>query len=194
MHDIPDTEDQDADAEKYWPANFKQIIRTRLKDSFTIKVTESSAFTAIHNNYYKEYFDSYEEFVSRLGEIVLIGAENGADEIFDEIYNSFFRETDLPDVRTCANYFWPQPLSDEIKKELHQAVFEEYRGFHDYVHIFEDHINSKYQSFDEFINRIAALVVTGAVNGADDSIGKIYHSFLTGTALPILRRYPRRVK
>ena len=42
--------------------------------------------------------------------------------------------------------------------------------YHTYEHIHEDHYQTDL-SFDAFIDQIATLVVVGAANGADDSLG-----------------------
>lgn len=193
MHDLPDTEDADAAAERYWPEAYKDLIRTHLKQALLVQFHEAEAFTAVYEKNYTNRFGSYDQFVDRLAEMVVIGAENGIDDILEEVYASFRRNTPIPDKRLHAVYFWPEPLAEDLKKELQGKVFEAFRNHHTYAHIHEDHYQSNL-SFDDFIDQIAALVVAGAVNGADDSLGNIYRSFLSASPLPPARRRPRRIR
>lgn len=193
MHDMPDTEDADADAERFWPEEYKYIIREQLKYEFTASVLAQGTFKTIYEEQYQNRFSDYESFVDRLAEMVIIGAENGADKVFDEIYDAFRKEIPLPANRSYAQYYDPQPISTELKESVAKKVNEEYRDLHIYEHIYEDHFQGEL-SFDEFIDRIADLVATGTMNGADDALGKIYHSFFVQSALPLFRRYPRRIR
>jgi len=194
MHDMPDTEDEDAAAERYWPDAYKNLIRTRLSQTFTGRFQEADAFQSVYEKHYKDRFDGYDRFVERLAEMVVIGAENGADAIFEEITFSFRHDVPLPEKRIHCRYFWPEPFSETLKNELHQKVVEEFRNHHAYIHIHEDHHCQSNLSFDEFIDRVAVLLVAGATNGADDTLGRIYRSFLTASPLPPSRRRPRRLR
>ncbi|MBW2092354.1 MAG: hypothetical protein JRI34_09570 [Deltaproteobacteria bacterium] len=193
MHDIPDTEDIDAASERYWPEGYKEVIRARLGQAFAEEVLKANAFKTFYEEQYADKFDSYERFISRLAEMVVIGAENGADQIFEEIYASFRNHAPLPDSRVPANYHWPEPFTPELKNELRQKTFEEYSNHHAYEHIHEDHYAGKLD-FKSFVDEVAGLVVTGAANGADDALDRIYMSFLSAAPLPPARRRPRRIR
>ena len=96
MHDIPDTEEADAAAERLWPEEpFRQLLRAKLQASFCRMLTEAGAFASIYEEIYADRFDEYGAFVERLSEIVVIGAENGADRMFGEIYASFRADTNV---------------------------------------------------------------------------------------------------
>ncbi len=193
MHDMPDTEDADGAAERYWPEGYKDILWAKLIPAFTSLLLEARAFETIYTQSFGEDFSTYEAFVDRLAEMVAIGAENGSDKIFDEVYAAFRKDAPLPDRRTYATHFWPDPISEDLAGELHASVLADYRDLHAYIHIHEDHYDGAL-SFDEFLDKIAALVVSGAVKGADDAIGGIYCAFLGPTRLPIARRRPRRAR
>jgi len=193
MHDIPDTEETDAAAERYWPEGYKSVIKGRVGRAFAAQVQEAGAFKAVYDALYHEEFKNYERFVDRLAEMVVIGAENGADETFEEIYASFRNQTALPESRAPAHYLWPESFSPDLKNELKQNVFEEYSHHHAYEHIHEDHYQG-ILDFESFINQVAGLVVTGAVNGADDAMSRIYRSFLSAAPLPPARRRPKRIR
>ena len=193
MHDLPDTDDADADAERFWPEAYKEIIREHLSKAFSEQLQETNAFSAVYEKVYKDRFRHYEEFVERLAEMVVIGSENGIDGILEEIYAVFRRNIPIPSKRLYGRYYWPEPFSEDLKKELHQRIIDEFQNHHAYVHIHEDHYESEL-SFDEFLDQVADLVISGAVNGADDTIGNIYRSFLSSSPIPTIRRRPRRIR
>jgi hypothetical protein len=193
MHDMPDTDEADAAAERYWPEEYKWVIKTDLKQSFEAALQETEAFSGSYKKDYSNQFSSYEAFIHRLAEGVVIGAENGADEILEQIQRDLGRNNPLPEKRVFAVYFQPQPFDEELKTSLHREVFEEFHTHPTYRHIYEDHYETRL-SFDEFIDHLARLVVVGAMNGADKALGDIYRAFLFDSPLPAFRRRPRRVR
>lgn len=193
MHDLPDTEDADAAAERYWPEGYKDIIREKIGPCTAGQILEAGAFKSAYEENYSKKFDTYEEFVNRLAEMVTIGAEKGADKIFEEVYSSFRKDAPLPETRVRARYLWPEPFDRAIKDTVHQKLFEEYSGHHAYEHIHEDHYE-EIMDFESFINQVADLVLMGAINGADDTLEAIYKAFLTASPLPPARRKPRRIQ
>jgi len=193
MHEPVDTEDQDAAAERYWPEDYKELIRERIGPAFSTQFIEQDAFKATYEKHYTNRFENYDQFVSRLAEMVTIGAENGIDEVLDEIHTSFHNEIPLPDARLPARIHWPESIDQDLKEALHQRIFHEFRDHHAYKHIFEDHYHGE-GDFDDFMHEIADRVVAGAVKGVDKTLGNIYRSFLTGKSLPPSRRYPKRLR
>lgn len=193
MHDLPDTDDADASAERFWPEGYKNIIRTGLSRSFADLMIAAGAFRAIYDSSYQDRFEAYEAFVGRLAEMVVIGAENGVDLILAEVYDAFRDNSPLPDNRRYARYFWPEAFHEELKKDLASKAFDEFDNHHAYVHLYEDHYKSDLP-FNEFISRITDLVVSGAVNGADDALGDIYRAFIDRAPLPTFRRRPKRLR
>jgi hypothetical protein len=193
MHDLPDTDDMDASAERFWPEGYKQFIRNGLSRSFSGMVLDTAAFKTIYESSYQDRYATYEVFVARLAEMVVIGAENGVDCILEEVYDAFKQNSPLPATRCYARYFWPEAFGEALVKELSEKVFEEFDNHHAYVHIYEDHYESNL-SFTEFISQITQLVLTGAVNGADDALGNIYCAFTDRSPLPVARRRPRALR
>lgn len=193
MHDLPDTDDADASAEKFWPEGYKNVLRTDLKQGFVDLVITSGAFRSFYDSSYQDRFASYKSFVDRLAEMVVIGSENGVDRILGEVYDAFRNNSPFPDKRYYAKYFWPEVFNEELRKVLASKAFDEFDNHHAYVHIYEDHYESNL-SFDEFISQIADLVVMGAVNGADEALGQIYGAFLDRAPIPTARRRPRALR
>ena len=81
-----------------------------------------------------------------------------------------------------------------FKNNLAQIVIDEYSQDNVYQHAYESYYQRKLPGFDEFIAQLAQTVVTGAMNGADDTLEAIYRSFMASRPLPPARRYPRRLK
>ena len=193
MHDLPDTEDQDAASERYWPEGYKNVLTGLLHQEVRQRILESGAFKNLQEERYSKGFPDHERFVDRLAQMVVVGAENGADDMFEEIYASFRADRPLPADRTLARYFWPGPFSAEVAESLRQSLTGEYGGHHAYRHIHEDHYAGSL-SFEEFIRAIADLVVCGAQNGADEALGRIYQAFVSHAPLPPARRRPRMLR
>ena len=51
MHDVPDTEDADQSAERYWSDGFKDFIRTRIAETFRCRLRSEKAFLSIYEMY-----------------------------------------------------------------------------------------------------------------------------------------------
>lgn len=193
MHDMPDTDDADAAAERFWPEEYKWVIKNELKKAVKDGLEKERPFSSIYQRDYADRFDSYESFAERLAEGVSIGAENGADDVLNEIHRRIHKNDPLPGIRHYAVYFYPQPFDEPLKTSLYREVFEEFRAHPVYRHIYEDHYETRL-SLDEFIDHLARLVVAGAMKGADKSLGDIYGAFLFSSPLPAFRRRPRRVR
>lgn len=193
MHDMVDTEDVDAESERYWPEEFKQIISTRVATTFSQRVQATEVFKTAYQEQFSERYSTYQDFVERMAEMVAIGAENGTDAKFEEIHAAFRDDAFFPESRRYAHYLWPEPLDEETKRVLRQKICEEYQTVHVYEHIYKDH-HYKTMDFESFVDRVAGLVVVGAMNGADDMLGRLYRAILTGSPLPTARRHPRRLR
>jgi len=193
MHDIADTEDVDADSERYWPEEFKQIIRTRVASTFSQRVQKVKAFATAYETHFSVNYSTYQDFVERMAEMVAIGAENGTDTQFEEIHTAFRDDACFPDSRPYAHYLWPEPLDKDTKQVLRQKICEEYQTVHVYEHIYQD-LHQEAMDFETFVDTVAGLVVLGAMKGANDMIGKLYRAILTGSPLPPARRHPRRLR
>ncbi len=193
MHDMPDTDEADAAAERFWPEEYKWVIKDELKKAVKAGLVAERSFSGVYQKDYTDRFDSYEAFADRLAEGVSIGAENGADDILNEIHHRIRKNDALPETRPYAAYFYPQPFDETLKTSLYREVFEEFRAHPVYRHIYEDHYETR-QTFDAFIDQLARLVLVGAMNGADKALGDIFRAFLFSSPLPAFRRRPRRVR
>jgi histidinol-phosphate/aromatic aminotransferase/cobyric acid decarboxylase-like protein len=195
MHYMPDTEDEDSAAETFWPEGYKQVIRDDFRQLIGAQFKDGKKLRHIYQQRYSEKFTDINQFVGRIADMVVIGAENGADEAFDDIMSAFFTESPLPEVRRYARYSWPQLLPERVKKRLQQVIVDEYSRDNVYTYAHKAGYQDSHRNFDEFINQVAELVTTGAANGADDVLEALYRSFLEPLyPLPPARRNPRRLR
>ncbi len=194
MHFMPDTEDADSAAERFWPEGYKQVIREDFSQAVAAQLNVGKKLRHVYQQQYSEKFTDLNQFANKLAEMIAIGAENGADNAFDELMEAFLVEDPLPEGRRYISYFWPQAFSPSIKNKLARVVIDEYSQDNVYQHAYDSYYQRKLRTFDEFIARVARIVVTGATNGADDMLEAIYRSFMTPHPLPPARRYPRRLK
>ena len=203
MHFMPDTEEEDSAAETFWPEGYKQVIREDVRQLIGARLNDGKKFRHVYQQQYPEKYRDLNQFVSRIADMIAIGSENGADDAFDDIIDAFLTESPLPEERRYARYFWPQTFPQRVKKRLEEVIIDEYSQDDVYTHAHKvgygrnarDNANKgSYPTFDEFIHRVAQLVVTGAINGADDTLEAIYRSFITPHPLPPARRHPRRLK
>ena len=130
----------------------------------------------------------------KLADIVGAAAENGADNAFGDILHSFLKELPLPPLRPYARYPEPPALSEDLKRQLQQCVIDEYSQDNIYVYAYGAGYKQTFPTFEDYIARVAELVVTGAMNGAGDTLEATYRALARNAPLPPVRRHPRRLK
>lgn len=194
MHFMPDTEEADSTAEKFWPEGYKQVIREDVRQAVGAQLNDGKRLRHIYQQQYPEKYADLNQFANRITDMIAVGAENGADDAFEELMETFLVEGPLPERRMYISYFWPQAFSPGIKNKLRQVVIDEYGQDNIYQHAYELYYRGKFHSFDEFIDQVARTVTIEAMNGADDMLEAIYSSFLAQCPLPPARRHPRRLK
>jgi len=194
MHFMPDTEDEDSAAETFWPEGYKQIIREDVPPFVREELLKERPFTSVYEQGYRVKFLDHTQFLEKVADMAAVGAENGADDAFDDIIDAFLTEASLPQLRAYAHYSQPVALSEELQQKLKQNIIEEYSKDNVYIHAYKVGYTKRYPSFNEYINRIADLVITGSMNGADDILENIYHSFMKLAPIMPVRRHPRRLK
>ena len=194
MHFMPDTEDADSAAETFWPEGYKQVIREDARQLIGAQLNDGKRLRHVYQQRYSEKFSDLNRFAGKIADMIVIGAENGADDAFDDIITAFLTESSLPEVLRYAHYFWPQALPHRAKNRLRQVIADEYSQDEVYSHAYKVGYQGSYRNLGEFISQVAQVVVTGAMNGADDMLEAIYRSFVTTSPLPPARRHPRRLK
>lgn len=194
MHFMPDTEDEDSAAETFWPEGYKQVIREEVSRFVREELLREKPFQNIYGQGYKDRFPEYPAFLEKLADMVAVGAENGADIAFDDIIHSFLKELPLPQLRAYAHYTTPPALSVETKERLRQNVIAEYGKDNIYVYAHGVGYTKTFPTIDDYLNYIADLVITGAENGANDTLEQVYRAFLKLAPVIPVRRHPRRLK
>lgn len=195
MHFMPDTEEEDSAAETFWPEGYKQVIREDFRHLIRTQLKGSKKWGHIYQRWHSEAFTDLNQFANRIADMIAIGAENGADDAFDDIISAFLTESPLPEIPGYARYLWPQALLERASKRLQQVIVDEYSQDNIYSYAHQAGYRDSYRNFDEFIDQIARLVATGTANGADDMLEAIYRSlFAPLYPLPPARRHPRRLK
>jgi len=194
MHYMPDTEDEDSAAETFWPEGYKQVIRTDVRQAIGSQLNGKKRFRRVYRQGYSEKYSSYEEFLNRIADMVAIGAENGADDTFDDIVDALLEEEALPEERKYPRYFWPETFPPKVKERFRRIIVDEYSEDNVYDFAYKVGYRNDFGSFDGYLNQVAKIVMTGAMNGANDMLEGIYRSFARLGPLTPARRHPRRLK
>ncbi len=191
---MPDTEDEDSAAETFWPEGYKQVIREDVRQAVLAQLTGKRRFRRVYRNGYSERYPSYQDFIGRIADMVAIGAENGADDAFDEIMDSFLEEDALPASRRYSSYSWPDVLPRGVREKLRESVIDEYTQDDVYLFAYKAGYKNDFTTVEDYISRVAELVELGVKNGAEDALERIYRSMISLDRLRPVRRYPRRLK
>lgn len=194
MHFMPDTEDEDSAAERFWPEGYKQVLREDFCQLIGAQFNGGQKLRHVYQQQYAERYNDLNQFTNKIASMVAVGAENGADEAFEDMMDAFLVEGTLPEERKYFSYFWPKAFPPSIKNKLTRIIIDEYSQDNVYQHAHDAIYQDKFADFDEFINYVARFVMIGTMNGADDMVTTVYRSFLAPSPLPPARRSPRRLK
>jgi len=194
MHYLPDTEDEDSAAEKFWPEGYKQVIREGVPPYASAQLQADPLINRFYEQQFSEKYPNAASFIDRLANMIAVGAENGADDAFNDIMDSFLYELPLPGTRNYATYLEPEVLSSETVRQLKQTIIDEYGVDDIYTNAYTVGYADRYASLEEYIDWVSRIVISGVKNGANDLLGKIYRAFMAGTPLTPARRRPRRLR
>ncbi|MEO0248056.1 MAG: hypothetical protein ABIN58_00665, partial [candidate division WOR-3 bacterium] len=89
MHDVLETEREDFLAEAAWPQAFKESVRKGLGDYVSDKLRVKKSFRLLHERFYRTTFPTYQDFVAAISNLVVIGAEKGADAALARLVEAF---------------------------------------------------------------------------------------------------------
>jgi hypothetical protein len=180
--------------EKLWPDGYKAVIRNQVHPVIASGLRSKDTLQNIYNQQYADRFADLDRFIERIAEMLVIGAEKGCDEAFDDIVTAFLYENLLPEPRVFARYLLVPKLPKEVTRELMQQIIDEYRQDEVFIHAFKVGYSDIYENFEQFLNESARLAVVGVVNGIDDMLAAIYRAFVDGSPLPPARRNAKRIK
>ena len=191
MHFMPEDEGYE---EKLWPDGYKTVIKNGFRDLIAEKLRSEDTLKNVYDNTYSEKYADPEKFLERITEMLVIGAEKGGDEIFDDIVTAFLYEMPLPEPRIYANYLLFNTLPESVRGPLMKWVIDEYREDEVFVHAYKVGYWDLYDSYEDFLTQTGRLVSIGLTNGLDDMLAGIYKAFAVGGLLPPARRNAKRVK
>jgi hypothetical protein len=193
MHFFPDTNDVDAAAEVFWAETFKQVLKDDLRRVIGTQL-HGDMLQHIYERRFSDDFPDFENFNNQISDMIAIGAENGADNTFDDIYTSFLTESPLPQMRRYAANYLPDIFPEGIQRQIYDAVIDEYSQEKVFRYAYKVGYQKDFADFENFIQTVAGLIVSGSVMGADDMVGRVFLAFMTQGPLPPARRYPKRLK
>jgi hypothetical protein len=191
MHFMPEDEGYE---EKLWPDGYKAVIKSRLREVIAAALRSEDTLQHVYEQQYADRFPDVVRFRERITEMLIIGAEKGGDEAFDDIVTAFLYELPLPEPRVYARYLLFPKLPEDVSRQLMQQVIDEYGQDEVFIHAFKVGYCDLYVDFEQFLYASAELAAVGVVNGVDDMLTAIYRAFATGGPLPPARRNPKRVK
>ena len=191
MHFMPEDEGYQ---EKLWPDDYKSVIKTRLRDVIASKSRSDVTLKNAYERQYADRFPDLDRFIERITEMLVIGAEKGGDEVFDDIVTAFLYEFPLPEQRINTCYLLSWEIPEEVKRELTRLVIDAYRQDEVFIHAFQVGYRNLYENFEQFLNHTAKLVIVGLINGMDNMLTAIYKAFATSSPLLPARRNPKRIK
>jgi hypothetical protein len=191
MHFMPEDEGYE---EKLWPDGYKAVIRTQLRMVIVSGLRAEETLQNIYKQQYADRFPDLDRFMDRITEMLVVGAEKGGDEVFDDIVTAFLYESPLPEMRVYARYLFLPELPGEVRRQLMRQVIDEYRQDEVFIHAFKVGYFDLYENYEQFLNAAAGLAAMGVVNGLDDMLTAIYRAFAAGGPLPPARRNAKRVK
>ena len=191
MHFMPEDEGYE---EKLWADGYKTVIRKRLPSVISFALRSEDTLRNIYKQQFTDQFVDLDRFIERITEMLVIGAEKGCDEIFDEIITAFLYEDRLPEKRVYARYLLLSRLAEEVSRDIIRQVIEDYSTDEVFVHAYKVGYRDLYETYEQFLDESAGLAVVGALNGIDDMLAAIYKAFAFGGHLPLARRNPKRIK
>ncbi len=191
MHFMPEDEGYE---EKLWPDNYKNVIKNQLRIVIASRLRAGDTVQNVYGQQYADRFPDLDRFMDRITEMLVIGAEKGGDEAFDEIVSAFLYESPLPEARVYARYLFLPELPGEVERQLRQQVIDAYREDEVFIHAFNVGYFDLYENFEQFLHASAILAAAGVVNGMEDMLTAIYRAFAADGPLPPARRNAKRVK
>jgi len=191
MHFMPEDEGYE---EKLWPDGYKTVIKKELRELVADKLRAENTLKNVYERTYANRFPDLDRFRERITEMLVIGAEKGGDEAFDDIITAFLYEMPLPEPRIYGSYLLLSKLTDEIGMQMTQHVVDEYREDEVFVHAYKVGYRDLYDDYERFLLETARLALVGVINGLDDMLTDIYRAFATSGLLPPARRNARRIK
>ena len=191
MHFMPEDEGYE---EKLWPDGYKDVIKSNIREVIAARLSAEETLKHIYESQYEDKFPDIGRFRERITDMLVIGAEKGGDEAFDDIVMAFLYELPLPVPRLYTRHLLMSKLPEELNSQLMQRVIDDYREDEVFVHAYKVGYWDLYDDYEHFLAHTAVLASVGVVNGIDDMLTGIYRAFAAKGLLPPARRNAKRVK
>ena len=114
---------------------------------------DKGEFKNIRQRYAGKY-PELSQFNHKLVNVIVTGAQNGANDAFDGIMNAFMAETPLPQSRHHARYLTPEIFPPEIRSQLSQIIIDEYQQDDIYRYAYDAGYKNVYPTIDELSNKL----------------------------------------
>jgi hypothetical protein len=180
--------------EKLWPDSYKAVIKSQVREVISSKLRSEDTLKNAYEQQYKEKYPNFESFLERILEMLVIGAEKGGDEAFEDIVTAFLYELPLPVPRVYRSYLLMSKLPEEVTRQIVQRIIDEYREDDVFVHAYKVGYWDLHEDYEQFLEETTVLASVGVINGIDDMMTGIYRAFATADLLPPARRNAKRVK
>jgi hypothetical protein len=180
--------------EKLWPDGYKAVIKSQVREVIASKLHFEDTLKNAYELHYKEKYSNFEQFLERVTEMLVIGAEKGGDKAFDDIVTAFLYELPLPEPRIYGRYLLMSKLPDAVRGQMAQQIIEDYRGDEVFIHAYKVGYWDLYEDYEQFLAETTVLASVGVINGIDDMLTGIFRAFATAGPLPPARRNAKRVK
>ena len=191
MHFMPEDEGYE---EKLWPDGYKAVIKGQIREVILSKLHSEEIFEHAYVLQYKDKYANFEQFLERITEMLVIGAEKGGDEAFDDIVAAFLYELPLPEPLVFGHYLLMPKLPEAVKRQLIRQICDEYREDEVFVHAYNVGYWDLYENYEQFLSETAVFASVGVINGIDNMLTGIFKAFATAGHLPPARRNAKRVK
>ena len=193
MHYLPDTNDEEALQERFWPDGYKVTLRREVRNALSRAFPEAD-MKRVYRRAYLHSRSSLKEFTECLVNGIVIGAENGADEGFESVYASFLAECELPEIYPYPDAFYPPVFNGSNVRPISRAIMADFRDDDGFRYAYKDGYTCSYAGYDKFLAAVADIMLAGIKKGVYSVLQRYYEAFVHGYPLPPMRRNPRRVK
>jgi hypothetical protein len=98
---------------------------------------------------------------------------------------------DTDDKDAADELFWPSGYKDVIRQRLSHEITNRIIDAGAYKAIYEERFHDRFSNYEQFVDRLAEIVVIGSENGAERAFDEIHVSFRINRPLPVVRPYAR---
>ena len=98
---------------------------------------------------------------------------------------------DTEEFDAATERYWPDSYKGVIREKLATAVTCALLAGSAFESVYRKHYEALFSTYEELVERIAAMVVVGAENGSDIMFLELHAALVADAPLPLKRRYSR---